>query len=273
MAPDRNAIARARAALLCAALLVLQGCSYIAARVGSPAPRNVDVNSVPDAMPRNEPRSRYGNPDTYIVNGTRYFVLKDSRTFVEDGIASWYGKDFHGRRTSNGETYDMYGMTAAHKTLPLPTYVEVTNLANGRKVIVRVNDRGPFHENRIIDLTYTAAAKLDILGAGTGLVQVRAIDPAHYRPEGAPVAVSAPAGDSPGFYIQIGAFSKRINAESLRDRLGPFGSFLVGISEALIDGKTWYRVRIGPIHEVDAADHIVDSLKTFGILNPQIVVD
>lgn len=263
----------AKVALTCAVLITLPACSYIVGRDSGPAPGSVDVNSVADAVPRDEPRSQYGNPDSYVVNGRRYHVLEDSRGFVEDGIASWYGEQFHGRRTSSGETYDMYAMTAAHKTLPLPTYVEVTNLANGRKVVLRVNDRGPFHENRIIDLTYTAATKLDILGAGTGLVRVRAIDPGSYRQGGAPVTVSAPARQSPGFYIQVGAFSKRISAESLRDHLGPLGSFLVGVSEAVVDGKTWYRVRIGPIHEVDVADHIVDSLKAFGILDPQIVAD
>ena len=128
-------------------------------------------------MPRYEPRSRYGNPPFYDVFGKRYFVLSSSADYVERGVASWYGPGFHKVRTSTGEPYDMYGMTAAHKTLPLPAYVRVTNLQNGRSVVVRVNDRGPFVGNRIIDLSYTAAAKLDMLRNGTAMVEVRSVGP------------------------------------------------------------------------------------------------
>jgi rare lipoprotein A len=154
-------------------------------------------DSVPDAMPRIEPRSRYGNPPFYDVFGKRYYVLSSSVGYWERGVASWYGPGFHKVRTSTGEPYDMYGMTAAHKTLPLPAYVRVTNLQNGRSVVVRVNDRGPFVGNRIIDLSYTAAAKLDMLRNGTALVEVRAIDPSTPLPvitasTGAPVSVAAP---------------------------------------------------------------------------------
>ena len=151
------------------------------------APR---AQAVPDAVPRFEPRSRYGNPPFYDVFGKRYYVLSSSTAYVERGVASWYGPGFHKIRTSTGEPYDMYGMTAAHKTLPLPAYVRVTNLQNGRSVVVRVNDRGPFVDNRIIDLTYTAAAKLDMLRNGTAMVEVRAIDP---RVPAAGSAISASA--------------------------------------------------------------------------------
>ena len=140
--------------------------------------RRLPAEAVPDAVPRVEPRSRYGNPPFYEVFGKRYYVLSSSSAYVERGVASWYGPGFHKIRTSTGEPYDMYGMTAAHKTLPLPAYVRVTNLQNGRSVVVRVNDRGPFVGNRIIDLSYTAAAKLDMLRNGTAMVEVRAIDPA-----------------------------------------------------------------------------------------------
>jgi rare lipoprotein A len=140
----------------------------------------VDVSHVKDAVPRDEPRSRWGNPPSYVVNGRRYHTLTTSSGYRERGIASWYGTKFHGHRTSSGETYDMYRMSAAHKSLPLPTYARVTNLRNKRSVIVKVNDRGPFHDNRIIDLSYAAAAKLGILGEGTGLVEVEAIDPQRY---------------------------------------------------------------------------------------------
>ena len=137
----------------------------------------VDLSRIPDAVPKPEPRSRYGNPESYEVNGQHYYVLESSSGYFERGTASWYGEKFHGRRTSSGERYDMYAMTAAHRTLPLPTYVQVTNLRNGRSVVVRVNDRGPFHDNRLIDLSYVAAAKLDMLESGTAPVEVRAIDP------------------------------------------------------------------------------------------------
>jgi rare lipoprotein A len=154
-------------------------------------------DSVPDAMPRIEPRARYGNPPFYDVFGKRYYVLSSSVGYWERGVASWYGPGFHKVRTSTGEPYDMYGMTAAHKTLPLPAYVRVTNLQNGRSIVVRVNDRGPFVGNRIIDLSYTAAAKLDMLRNGTALVEVRAIDPSTPLPvitasTGARMSVATP---------------------------------------------------------------------------------
>ncbi|MGD0491559.1 MAG: septal ring lytic transglycosylase RlpA family protein [Steroidobacteraceae bacterium] len=133
--------------------------------------------TVPDAVPRYEPRSPYGNPPFYDVFGKRYFVLSSSADYVERGVASWYGPGFHQVRTSTREPYDMYGMTAAHKTLPLPCYARVTNLQNGRSIVVRINDRGPFVGNRIIDLSYTAAAKLDMLRNGTAMVEVRTVGP------------------------------------------------------------------------------------------------
>jgi rare lipoprotein A len=134
--------------------------------------------SIPDAVPVQEERSRYGNPPEYEVLGRTYRVLATSRGYEAEGMASWYGPDFQGRRTSSGDPYDMYAMTAAHTSLPLPTYVEVTNLENGRRVVVRVNDRGPFHADRIIDLSYVAAWKLGMVGRGTARVRVRALEPA-----------------------------------------------------------------------------------------------
>jgi len=175
---------RALAALLTLAMVVgLAGCFSAPRRTepapSSPAPPVLSVPpaaSVPDAIPHMEPRARYGNPPFYDVFGKRYYVLSSSVGYWERGVASWYGPGFNKERTSIGEPYDMYGMTAAHKTLPLPTYVRVTNLQNGRSIVVRVNDRGPFVGNRIIDLSYTAAAKLDMLRNGTAMVDVRAID-------------------------------------------------------------------------------------------------
>lgn len=139
-------------------------------------PTDAEIEAVPDAVPIPEPRSRYGNPPEYEVDGVTYRVMEGSEGYEEEGMASWYGEQFHGRRTSSGEPYDMYAMTAAHRSLPLPTYVEVTNLENGRTVVVRVNDRGPFHQDRIIDVSYVAARKLGLVGPGTAPVRVRALE-------------------------------------------------------------------------------------------------
>jgi rare lipoprotein A len=137
-----------------------------------------DINQIPDAVPRDEPRSASGNPPFYVVAGHRYVVLPSASGYVERGVASWYGTEFHGLRTSTGESYDMFAMTAAHKTLPLPCYARVTNLSNGRNVVVRINDRGPFVANRIIDLSYSAANRLDMIRNGTAFVQVEVLSPA-----------------------------------------------------------------------------------------------
>jgi rare lipoprotein A len=136
-----------------------------------------DPSGIPDAVPKVEPKSKYGNPESYVVFGKRYHTKSSSNGYVERGVASWYGPDFHGRKTSSGERYDMYAMTAAHKTLPLPTYARVTNVKNGRSAVVKINDRGPFHGDRIIDLSYSAARKLGVVAKGTAMVEVKAIDP------------------------------------------------------------------------------------------------
>ncbi len=257
-------------------LLLLAACSMLsekAERDSGPRPGSVDVSSVPDAVPRAEPKSKCGNPQSYEVFGKRYKVLSSGQGFVEKGIASWYGKKFHGRKTSSCETYDMYAMTAAHKHLPLPTYVEVTNLDNGRKIVVRVNDRGPFHNNRVIDLSYTAADKLGMLSQGTALVEVRAIDPNSYKKGGAPVYSGGKYGQSQaGFYLQVGAFSNRQNAEQLKRRLNTLVPD-IRISRAVVDGKQLYRVQIGPLLNVEAADGIVKSLADYGIWEHHITVN
>ena len=252
----------------------------------------VDVSSIPDAVPRVEPRSKYGNPESYVVAGRRYRVMHDSRGYVERGIASWYGTKFHGRRAAMGEPYDMFAMTAAHKTLPLPTYVEVTNLENGRKVIVKVNDRGPFKANRIIDLSYAAAAKLGI--HGTGLVEIRAIDPAawqrtqqarraapppqrpatHHVPEAmpkrAPPAVPAPSPAT--LYLQIGAFAERRNAELLSRRLEPLAPGKVRIVQGENGMRALYRVHIGPLPSIEDADQMSRRLAAMGLGEPHVVI-
>jgi rare lipoprotein A len=196
-----------------AVLLLFAACAHTPPRPASahpPAaapsttvlPRNApDANQVPDAVPRDEPRSAFGNPPFYYVAGHRYVVLPSSSGYTERGVASWYGTEFHGLRTSTGEPYDMFAMTAAHKTLPLPCYARVTNLSNGRSVVVRINDRGPFVANRIIDLSYSAAARLDMIRNGTAFVQVDVLSPAAptltaSMPVSAPAAQAASAGVS-----------------------------------------------------------------------------
>ena len=243
---------------------------------GDAAPdKQVDVSTIPNAVPKNEPKSRYGNPESYVVFGKRYYVLDSSKNYVEKGIASWYGTKFHGRRTSSGETYDMYAMTAAHKTLPLPTYVQVKNLNNGKYIIVKVNDRGPFHENRIIDLSYTAAIKLDIIKKGTGLVEVRAIDPMRSTKTSLVNENKNKTSTSQdiSFYIQVGTFGELENAEILKQKLSSLGDDLIKISNVVTSGKTLYRVRIGPITDTKLSDPIVAKLSSFGIFKYRIVTN
>jgi len=258
--------------LLILAAVLLQACSVIDSRHDGPPAHQVDVATIPDAVPVNEPRSRYGNPVTYVVNGEIYHVLNDSLGYVERGIASWYGTKFHGRRTSSGESYNMYAMTAAHRTLPLPTFVEVRNLNNGKAVIVRVNDRGPFHVNRIIDLSYAAAVKLDIVRDGTGLVEIRAIDPGNYHRE---AILAGPADNKAGngFYLQVGSFSNYDNAIRLRNKLAGLADNLIHISEATVKDRKLYRVRFGPITDVDFADRLVLNLNHIGISENHILID
>ena len=237
----------------------------------------VDAASVPDAVPRIEARSPYGNPTYYEVDGRRYYVMTSSAGFVERGIASWYGSKFHGRRTSSGEPYDMNAMTAAHPTLPIPSYVEVTNLANGRKVIVKVNDRGPFLHNRIIDLSYMAALKLGITAEGTGLVEVRAIDPAAPTKQ-VSVDKNGSAGDNGAtdLYLQVGAFTDRENAERLSQRvvsLNPGAAIRVSEGASEKGNSPIYRVRIGPLPSLEDVDRLTRKLMNIGVVDPHVVIN
>ncbi|MGI9228964.1 MAG: septal ring lytic transglycosylase RlpA family protein [Gammaproteobacteria bacterium] len=263
-------------AVVVSVMMLLSGCSLFfgsgsGKRDSGPPPGSVDVSKIPDAVPKVEPKSKCGNKAAYEVFGRRYRVLKSSRGFVEKGIASWYGKKFHGRQTANCEKYDMYAMTAAHKNLPLPTYVEVTNLQNGKKIVVRVNDRGPFHDNRIIDLSYVGASKLGMVGRGTALVQVKAIDPRTYRRGGAPVSSRArKQSGNASFYIQVGAFIDRQNAYRLQRKLNALGS--IRVTEAVMDAVRIYRVQIGPLTDVGVADNIVGLLGDYGIWEHRIIL-
>ncbi len=260
----------ARSWLVWGAIALLAGCSGVEQSDGAPvAPP--DLSGIPDAVPRQERPSRYGNPPSYVVNGKRYYTLSSSHGYRERGIASWYGTKFHGRRTSTQEVYDMYAMSAAHKSLPLPTYARVTNLENGRSVVVRINDRGPFHHNRIIDLSYAAAGKLGLLARGTGLVEVEAIN-AGRQADKAPSSRPAVAGRAE-LYLQVGAFSDRGNAERMKARMGSFGDTPVLISEVAGGPSTIYRVRLGPLASVEKADSLVDQLAQLGVAETHVVIE
>ncbi len=254
-----------------------------------------DVSRVPDAVPRLEPHSRGGNRSTYEVWGKTYRVLPDSRGYAREGKASWYGKKFHGYATSNGEIYDMYEMSAAHRSLPLPTYARVTSLDNGRSVIVRVNDRGPFHSDREIDLSYAAAARLEILDQGTGRVRVEAIDVQRWlaengqakrqgsflparsvvaaKPASAVVAAMGAPDDrvvefrspDPGpadgaVFLQIAALGSEENAMALKRRLETALSHPVRVASA----SGLYRVQVGPLASDSQLAPARDELRLAG---------
>ncbi len=288
-------------------LLVLQGCGSLpTSPAGSsggatPSPgrdhgprQAKDFSHLPDAVPRHEEQTRAGNPPTYVVMGQRYSLLDNNSGYVERGYASWYGKKFHGRTTSNGEIYDMYAMTAAHKTLRIPAYVQVTNLRNGRQVVVRVNDRGPFHDNRIIDLSYAAASRLGFVDDGIAKVEVRIIEAADPLPQTQVAQLSPPAPDSggtdtplstpaqaspppvpsgPALYLQMGSFISQQNAERLRARLTMNNIDRVQVQQYAIDRQQVFRVRVGPLRSSEEADRVALEINRLGIGVPSIVLD
>jgi len=260
--------------LLVLSILFLTACS-IGQHQDSAPHDEINVANIPDAVPRPEPRSAGGNPDSYSVLGRTYKVMSSHQGYVEKGIASWYGTKFHGRTTSNGEIYSMYKMTAAHTRLPLPSYVQVTNLENGKSIIVRVNDRGPFHPNRIIDLSYVAAKKLGIASKGTGLVEVRSIDPhtwdGSHEPRPRSAARAAVHGSNT-LFIQAGAFSSRQNAEQLQQQLRALMPSR-SVQLAFADTDRLYRVRIGPLQTVDEADRLAEVISNNGYPTPYVVIE
>jgi rare lipoprotein A len=238
------------------------------------------------------PRSARGNPPFYDVFGRRYHVLASADGYRESGVASWYGRDFHGLSTSSGEPYDMHQLTAAHTRLPLPTWVEVTNLENGKRVVVRVNDRGPFVDDRIIDLSYAAATELDMIRNGTARVEVRALrgaaQPAAAAPgnplPSAPVTVppvaaapvtglSAAVAAEDAMFVQVGAFSQRDNAAKLVDRLKASG-FANPVVVTDADGRrTLHRVRLGPVRDAAEFDRVSGRLRALGVADSHLVVE
>ena len=264
-------VGRLRSAHRLPGLLLLAAVSGGCALVPEPADgpgAPVDARYIPDAEPRAEPRSRYGNPPTYVVFGKTYRTLQSSAGYKARGIASWYGRKFHGRRTSSGEAFNMYAATAAHRELPLPTYLRVTNLENGRSMVVKVNDRGPFHEDRLIDLSYGAAARLGFLAKGTARVELEALAAGgHSDDEPAPSAPVSTARLQSAIgagrvFVQLGAFAHRVNAETLRARVA--GADILGAH--VEPGRTGagarvYRVKVGPLETGDDLDKVLRRLQ------------
>lgn len=219
----------------CAAPQTNNGSRYPEAEDGPPVNRPSQPAREP--VPKPEPLSRYGNHSPYTVNGKTYRVRDSSQGYRARGEASWYGRKFHGHKTSSGEVYDMFQFSAAHRELPLPSFVEVTNLDNGRSVVVRVNDRGPFHGNRLIDLSFAAAEKLDMITSGTARVEVRAIGQlAAQRTDGK-------------VWLQVGAYQSRAAADRVRRQLLADGMEPVTITRFSRGDRLLWRVRVGPFVE------------------------
>ena len=298
-------VPRLAACLALSSLILASGCSIsrrdrAASPRTSPSPQATvpsgsavpsvppDVLAIPDAVPRVEPLGRRGNPPFYEVFGKRYHVMRTSDGWFERGTASWYGPGFHAASTSLGEPYDMYAMTAAHKTLPIPCYAEVTNLRNGRKVVVRINDRGPFVGDRIIDLSYTAAAKLDFLREGTAPVEVRVLTPRvdsaragsaapPVLPAGPPpvAVVNAPAarGTADAMFIQAGVFSDHENARRRVEQLLAAGIELASFDEIPRNDRALHRVRVGPLASVEEFDLTMKRIRDLGIADARLLTD
>lgn len=235
--------------------------------------KDVDVSKIPDAVPVHEPKSKYGNPKNYKVFGKTYYVKESAHGFRERGLASWYGHPFHGRRTSSGETYDMYKMTAAHKTVPIPCFMRVTNLENGKSIIVRVNDRGPFHDGRVIDLSYVAAKKLGVHAKGTLPVEIAVVTPtsdpgpsqivAQASPEITRIQTNTTQITTHGqqIFLQVGSFSNPQRAHEVAKSLQNLPhNPQVHVKSVTAGTVPVHRVQIGPFthpsHALQYTDHV-----------------
>lgn len=248
-----------------AGFLGFAGCA--SEQTDGPPRYDFDVSNVQNAVPHAEPLSHYANPKSYVVLGKRYYVRRKVAGYSKRGIASWYGTKFHGKKTSNGEKYDMLAMTAASKVLPLPCYVRVTNLDNNKTIIVRVNDRGPFVPNRIIDLSYAAAKKIDMTGKGTALVQVTTITPGINEKSSIRFA-----HNHPKLYLQVGAFHDENNAQRLKQKLARMTDRKVEIVHNQRFFNRVYRVRIGPLKGVGQSDKLKANLEGDGFGNAITVI-
>ena len=248
--------------LLSATLLVsLSGCSSSNIQDGPPN-FYVDVSKIPNAKPRPLLHSKYGNPTFYTIHGKRYYVLKTARGYHQRGIASWYGTKFHGQLTSSHEPYNMLAMTGASPILPIPCFVRVTNLSNGRWVIVKINDRGPFATNRILDLSYAAAKKLGYAKLGIAFTEVKTVNFTH--PYSSTKNVVLAKVSSSRLFIQLGAFRKRTHAENLKGELNVYLNKPIYILRSIYNQLPLYRVQIGPLVNVNELYYLHDELKKLG---------
>ena len=247
-----------------------------------PGEKPANLDQIADAQPKAEPPHRYANRP-YQVFGKEYVPLASAQAYRQRGVASWYGKKFHGQRTASGETYDMYAMSAAHTTLPIPSYARVTRVATGRSVIVRINDRGPFHPGRMIDLSYAAALKLGFVHLGSAEVELESIEPGQAETPPQQAAAPTPSAAAPteqalaapeqaaAVYVQVGAFSSRDNAENLRSRLeGEFG-WLKDTVQVLAIGNLW-RLHVGPYRTHDDARSVAERIESQLSVKPLLVV-
>jgi len=224
--------------------------------------KHIEADEVENAVPRPDPILAVGNKSPYTVRGVEYEILDDARNYREQGIASWYGTKFNGRKTSNGEIFDLYKATAAHKTLPIPSYALVTNLNNGRSVVVRVNDRGPFHADRVIDLSYGAAVKLGYMKQGTAPVEVEILNIAGVDDRRNTVGGSYR-------FLQLGAFSKESSAQQLRSKLEQLVSTQVAVSPVHAGESMLYRVRLGPVASGEELLEVQRVLEEYGYSGAQ----
>ncbi len=255
-------------ALICVIGAALSACTF-----GVPIDRSQTGSNPPQQATLK--KSKTGNPPSYVVMGKRYYVLDSAHGFVQRGIASWYGQKFHGRKTSSGEVYNMHAMTAAHKTLPLPSYVRVKNLTNGRSVVVKVNDRGPFVGDRIIDLSYAAATKLGVTGPGTAPVEVSVLNsPSEnaIRPVVRTIPLDDNAAEDAPLFIQMGSFGSAANADNLLRELHNANEKSAVVSQLKTSSGLFYRVRVGPLFHIDEANAVIRRLNSKGFSTSRIVV-
>lgn len=271
------------------ALMLLASCAPPRPTRDGPPPGNVDVSKIKEPTPKKLAKSKYGNPRSYVVHGRRYFVLSTARGYNKRGIASWYGTKFQGHLTSTRERYDLYSMTAASPVLPIPSYVRVTNLANHRSVVVKVNDRGPFATNRILDLSYVAAKKLGYANRGTAMVQVTALNTGaplrlareerHHSRSETRLAHSKHHSTHRSelaqgkIYLQLGAFRSYANAKQLRTRVAHLTHRDTIITARHSGSHEIYRVQVGPLAGLHEKQNLQTKLADRGLPHPVTIIN
>ena len=249
--------------LLVSVVLTLAGC--VTVQDGPPKEKR-DISQIPDAIPQVHDGELKDSP--YTLNGITYTPMASASNYEEEGIASWYGTKFHGKRTANGEVYDLYGMTAAHKTLPLPSYVRVTNRGNGRSVVLRVNDRGPFYGNRVIDLSYAAAKKLGFADVGVANVKVEGIDVEAFA-----VRQQEEAIRQQRLYLQMAALKNYHNAQMLRRQISETIASEIKVVKGDETPEPLYRVRIGPVQTLKHLESLLEQLENSDFESPFLVYE